>query len=193
VTLADCGEDWARCSTTATEPCFGDTGGPGIVQLGPDTVSKDPSPANGTWRLVAIPLGGAFDCSEIFWLDLTQPDVRGFIEGSSNPEGPTGGGTPPATTPPPTTTPRPQPPQTKLLKVRIDADNGTASFRFKGSGEVSGFRCALAGPGKKAKFRTCRSPKSYKNLAPGTYTFKVRAVGPGAADATPAKKKFTIH
>jgi hypothetical protein len=31
-----------------------------------------------------------------------------------------------------------------------------------------------------------------QKLKPGKYTFKVRAVGPGGTDPSPAKKKFTI-
>ena len=192
VTLAACGEAWARCSTTTTEPCFGDLGGPTIVQLGPDTVSKDPSPANGTWRLVAIPLGGSFDCTEVTYLDLTQPSVREFVMGSA-PEGGAGDNSP-APAPPSSPASTPPPPSTKLVKARIDRDKGTASFRFKGGGELTGFQCALASKArKKAKFKPCRSPKRFRGLAAGTYSFKVRAVGPGGPDATPAVKRFTIH
>jgi hypothetical protein len=55
VTLTGCSATPVRCSTTTTEPCSGDSGGPAIVQLGADTLSADPSPSNGTWRLVAMP------------------------------------------------------------------------------------------------------------------------------------------
>lgn len=180
-----------RCSTTTTEPCYGDIGGPVILQLGADTVSKDPSPENGTWRLVALPLGGTFDCTAIVYVDLTQPNIRAFIEDPDGEQPGTGSGNPAPPTPPsPTTIP---PPQTKLKKARIDAAEGKASFRFKGSGDLTGFQCALASQKrKKPKFRSCRSPKSYKKLAPGTYVFRVRAVGPGGPDATPAKKQFRI-
>lgn len=188
---AGCGEAGLLCSDTSTEPCFGDLGGPAIVQLGADTVGKDPTPENGTWRLVALPLGGTEDCTQIVYVDLTQPGIRAFIEDPGGEQPGTSGGNPAPPLPPP---PAPSsPPQTKLKQAQIDAGKGKASFRFKGSGKLTGFQCALAsGKRKKPKFRPCRSPKTYKKLAPGTYVFKVRAVGPGGPDATPAKKQFTI-
>ena len=194
VTLTEgCGETGLRCSTTTTEPCFGDIGGPVIVQLGADTVSKDPSPENGTWRLVAIPIAGTSDCTELLYADLTQPEIRAFIEAPDEVEQPSGGGNPAPPPSPPAPSPIP-PPQTKLKKAQIDAGKGTAGFRFKGSGNLAGFQCALASsPHKKAKFKSCRSPKRYRNLAPGNYTFQVRAIGPGGPDPTPAKKRFTIR
>lgn len=195
VTLADCGETGIRCSEGATGPCFGDVGGPAIVQLGADTVGKDPSPQNGTWRLVAVPIAGSAECDVSIYADLTQPSMRSFVEGSTDGEQPGAGGgaSGPAPSPPPPAASPALPPQTKLLKAQIDAETGSASFRFKGSGNLKGFQCALASSKrKKPKFRSCRSPKSYKKLAPGTYIFQVRAVGPGGPDATPAKKRFTI-
>lgn len=193
VTLqVNCGEPGFGCSETAAGPCFGDTGGPVIVQLGADTVSKDPSPENGTWRLVAIPVAGTSECDVSLYADLTQPGMRAFVEGTG--EGPpdSGGPSVPSTPSPPAPGPVP-PPQTKLLKARIDADQSRATFRFKGNGSLSGYQCALASNGrKKPRFKPCRSPKAYRNLAPGTYTFKVRAVGPGGPDLTPAKKRFAI-
>ncbi len=195
VTLAGCGETGVRCSEGATGPCFGDVGDPVIVQLGADTVSKDPSPENGAWRLVAIPVAGSEECDVGIYADLTEPGMRAFVEGSTDGEQPGSGGgaSGPAPSSPPPAASSALPPQTKLLKAQIDARKGSASFRFKGSGNLKGFQCALAsGKRKKPKFRSCRSPKSYRNLAPGSYTFKVRAVGPGGPDATPAKKRFTI-
>jgi len=193
VTLqAEAGETGLRFSNTSTEPCYGDIGDPVIVQVGADTVSKDPTPENGTWRLVALPLGGTSDCTENAYVDLTQPNIRAFIENPGGGAPGTGGGSPqPPSPPPPAPTP---PPQTKLTKARIDATKGKATLRFKGSGSISGFQCALASSKrKKPKFKPCRSPKTFRNLAPGAYTFKVRAVGPGGPDATPAKKHFAIR
>jgi hypothetical protein len=128
------------------------------------------------------------------YADLTEPSMRAFVEGPADGEQPgTGGGNPA----PPPSRPAPSPatpPQTKLQKAQIDAEKGSASFSFKGSGNLKGFQCALtSSKRKKPIFRFCRSPKSYKKLAPGTYTFKVRAVGPGGPDATPTKKRFTIR
>lgn len=181
-----------RCSSSAVKPCFGDIGGPVVVQLGTDTVSKDPSPENGSWRLVALPLGGPSDCSATVYVDLTQPSIRAFIEGTEGEQPGTGGNPAPAPSPLPASLPAA--PQTKLTKTRIDAEKGKATFRFKGAGQTTGFQCALvAGKGRKPKFRACRSPKTYGNLAPGSYAFKVRAVGPGGPDATPASRRFTIR
>ena len=81
-------------------------------------------------------------------------------------------------------------PTTKITKATIGA--ATATFRFKAVGVSTGFRCELKKAGAKAKFKSCPSHKTYSNLKPGSYTFEVEAVGPGGADPTPAKKRFTI-
>jgi hypothetical protein len=191
VTLeATCGAPGIRCSVTPTEPCSGDSGDPAIVQLGADTVSKDPSPANGTWRLVGIVVGGSSDCTFGAYADLTEPAMRAFV-GSSLDDPPVIPVS--AATPPPPAARSFPPPQTKLLKAQINPKQGSATFKFKGLGNLRGFQCALASSRQKPKFKACRSPKRYKNLAPGTYTFKVRALGPGGTDGSPAKKRFTLR
>ncbi len=86
----------------------------------------------------------------------------------------------------------PPPPNTKLAQARIDPKAGKATFKFKATGNSTGFQCALVAIHRKPKFRRCASPKTYKHLKPGSFTFKVRAVGPGGPDSTPAKKKFKI-
>lgn len=83
----------------------------------------------------------------------------------------------------------------------------TAAFSFKayeadGSGnatttETTGatFECELVGPGQTAGFTACTSPKSYANLADGSYTFSVKAsdtASPPNADATPEKFTWTV-
>jgi hypothetical protein len=45
---------------------------------------------------------------------------------------------------------------------------------------------------KKPKFASCSSPKSYKKLKKGPYTFRVRARNILGVDATPAVRKFKI-
>jgi hypothetical protein len=121
---------------------------------------------------------------------------------------PSGCSPPPASNtvspPPPPATVRPAAPGTTLKKAKIDSAKGTAAFTFSGSGAVSGFACELVRPvakatrsGKKPKpkkpsFAGCGSPKAYKNLKPGRYTFKVEATGPGGTDLTPALRKFKI-
>jgi hypothetical protein len=85
---------------------------------------------------------------------------------------------------------RPSPPNTKIAKAKINPSKGLATFTFTASGEKTGFQCALVTKHKKARFRHCSSPKTYKRLKPGNYTFEVRAVGAGGPDPSPAKKKF---
>jgi hypothetical protein len=106
--------------------------------------------------------------------------------------------------PPPPPPPAPGVPGTTLKKAKIDRSKGTTTFTFLGTGEVSGFVCELVRPapkgakgGEKAKrakpkFASCKSPQTYKPLAPGHYTFEVEATGAAGADPTPAKRKFSI-
>jgi hypothetical protein len=86
------------------------------------------------------------------------------------------------------------PPNTRLTRGRIRAQQGAASFRFRKVGVGKGFQCRLVriGAKRKPKFRKCRSPKRYRNLAPGRYRFEVRVIGKVAPDATPATKTFRI-
>ena len=59
--------------------------------------------------------------------------------------------------------------------------------------KATGFQCRLKRKGHGAKdFRKCSSPKTYKHLKAGRYTFTVRANGPGGKDPSPAKKNFKI-
>ncbi len=105
----------------------------------------------------------------------------------------------PTATPEPTATPQPEPSpagsgapalviDTKLVKAKITPGKRTATFTFANVNGARRFQCALTRKGKKARFASCASPKTYKKLARGTYTFQVRAVG----DATPATKRFKI-
>jgi hypothetical protein len=89
------------------------------------------------------------------------------------------------------------PPDTKITKAKVNDKTGKAKFSFKGTGDVTGFECALKKPkkpkngklaAKPAKFRSCSSPKKYQ-LKDGKSKFSVRAVGPGGKDPTPAKQK----
>jgi hypothetical protein len=83
-------------------------------------------------------------------------------------------------------------PNTKIAKAKINSSKGEATFKFTASGKKTGFQCALVKPRNKAKFKKCSSPKTYKRLKAGKYTFEVRAVGAGGTDRSPAKKKFRI-
>ncbi len=84
-------------------------------------------------------------------------------------------------------------PDTTIGKVRINQKKRAATFNFKSVGAATGFQCALlAKKSKQPKFKKCKSPKTYKGLKPGKYTFEVRALGAAGPDTTPAKKKFKI-
>jgi hypothetical protein len=79
-------------------------------------------------------------------------------------------------------------PGTVLEKAKIKGR--TAKFRFGATeGPATRFECKLDAK----SWRTCSSPVTYKHLKAGRHAFRVRAVGAGGADATPALRKFKIH
>src|SRR4051794_5013178 len=89
----------------------------------------------------------------------------------------------------------PQRPNTRISKAKISAAQGKATFRFRSSGAgASGFQCELKKKvkHKRAKFKSCKSPKTYRHLSAGRYTFEVRALAAGGADPTPARRSFRI-
>jgi hypothetical protein len=78
-------------------------------------------------------------------------------------------------------------PDTVLGKATIKGR--TAKFRFGAAGRATtGFECKLDAK----KWSGCASPRTYKHLKPGRHALRVRAVGPGGTDATPALRKFKI-
>jgi Big-like domain-containing protein/List-Bact-rpt repeat protein len=84
------------------------------------------------------------------------------------------------------------PPNTRLAKSKVNSKKRTATFAFKAVGVATGFKCALARNGARLAFHGCASPKGYRRLRRGKYTFAVKALNGALADPTPAKKKFTI-
>jgi hypothetical protein len=82
-------------------------------------------------------------------------------------------------------------PGTKVTKAKISSKHQQATFSFKAIGTATGFQCALVKQ-PKATFKPCESPKTYKHLKRGKYTFEVRAFNAAGAEPTPAKKSFTI-
>lgn len=66
----------------------------------------------------------------------------------------------------------------------------TAKFKFT-TGHATGAQCALTKSSGQPHYSACTSPKTYKNLAKGSYTFYVRAVGPGGTSA-PAKHAIGV-
>jgi CSLREA domain-containing protein len=75
---------------------------------------------------------------------------------------------------------------TKAPKAK--STSTTARFKFKSNEAGSKFQCKL----DKGRFKTCRSPKTYKKLKPGKHVFKVRASDKAGNVGKPAKRKFTI-
>ncbi len=84
------------------------------------------------------------------------------------------------------------PPDTDMTRVKINSKRHRATFRFKTVGTTKRIQCALVRGKAAPKFTSCKSPKTYKNLKRGNYTFEVRAVGRAGPDATPAIRKFRI-
>jgi hypothetical protein len=66
----------------------------------------------------------------------------------------------------------------------------TAKFGFV-TKHATGAQCALARGSAAPNFLACTSPKPYTGLAKASYTFSVRAVGPGGTSA-PAHHSFSI-
>ncbi len=86
-----------------------------------------------------------------------------------------------------------RPPNTKITRDRISTKKGKAKFNFTAKGRADGFKCELRRKHHAAKkFKGCHSPKTYRHLKHGSYTFEVRAIGPGGPDPTPAKQRFAV-
>ena len=89
-------------------------------------------------------------------------------------------------------------PKTRLVFELISSRNRTAKFKFKATGESTGFRCALVLlPTRKhaktpsPKYVACGSTKTFKHLKIGKYVLYVRAVGPGGTKS-PIVYRFKI-
>ena len=95
---------------------------------------------------------------------------------------------------PMTTTP-PKLAATKITKTAISSKHRQAKFSFEAIGSAAGFQCALVKqrPNHRAapSFSSCRSPKSYRDLKPGSYTFGVRALN-ATGHGPAATKRFKI-
>jgi hypothetical protein len=73
------------------------------------------------------------------------------------------------------------PPAAKITRAKIGSQHGAAIFSFKAIGSATGFQCALVTRREhhkqpKPHFSSCKSPKTYKHLKSGKYTFEVRAL-----------------
>jgi hypothetical protein len=88
------------------------------------------------------------------------------------------------------------PPAAKITRAKIGSQHGAAIFSFKAIGSATGFQCALVTRREhhkqpKPHFSSCKSPKTYKHLKSGKYTFEVRALS-AASHGTAAGKSFNI-
>ena len=103
----------------------------------------------------------------------------------------------PEPSPTPTPTPSPIPtttkPSVKLKHMKVTHRRGKVRFVFSAGSGASRFQCALAKTRHKLRYRHCSSPVTYRDLRPGRYVFKVRAVGPEGAKATPVTRKFKLR
>jgi hypothetical protein len=90
-------------------------------------------------------------------------------------------------------------PKTRLLKETVSSRRHTATFRFTATGDWTRFQCALIRlPTRKGaktpspRYSSCGSPKTFTHLKAGRYRLRVRAVGPGGADKSPAVYGFRM-
>ena len=88
------------------------------------------------------------------------------------------------------------PPPVKITEAKISAKRHRVIFTFKALTAASWFQCALIKRTKhitppKPHFLGCMSPKTYKHLKAGKYTFEVRALNAHGRGKL-AEKNFTI-
>lgn len=100
----------------------------------------------------------------------------------------------PCPVPPPRDT---SPPNTTIVKgVPSKTDKTQVKFKFTSNEPGSSFECSLKGKGLDQaikQFVACKSPRKYKHLGEGKYTFEVRATdAAGNVDPSPAKDKFQV-
>ena len=97
--------------------------------------------------------------------------------------------TPIPTVDPPVNPPDTTAPETSFRRQPTRTGPEHSHFAFRSSEPGSTFRCSL----DKAAFRSCKSPKDYRNLDKGKHVFRVAAVdSSGNVDPTPARLKFRI-
>ncbi len=65
----------------------------------------------------------------------------------------------------------------------------SAKFSFSCTASSCTYKCSLDG----AAYKSCSSPKSYKNLVPGGHLFVVKATAAGKTDKTPASFNWMIN
>lgn len=114
-----------------------------------------------------------------------------IVAGATNVSGPTLTSSTPEVTITPSGTGQISP-RVKISAAKISSKHHTATFTFKAVGQATGFQCAIVKQKQsKVTFSSCRSPKLYKQLKAGKYTFEVRSVRAGI-HGLPVGKRFTI-
>jgi FG-GAP repeat len=88
-------------------------------------------------------------------------------------------------------------PITRISRARIRPAAGSAVFSFKAVGSHTGFQCALIKSAAhrrrpRPSFSRCRSPRAYRHLGSGHYTFLARAVDRSSFTGNPASRSFGI-
>jgi alpha-tubulin suppressor-like RCC1 family protein len=100
-----------------------------------------------------------------------------------------------------------RPKGTRITKVEIKRRKRLARFSFSAPGAITGYECMLVRKAlrrrgaksskkrkpRKPRFSPCSSPRRYRNLKPGRYVFRVRALDILGPDARPAKRKFKLR
>jgi alpha-tubulin suppressor-like RCC1 family protein len=88
---------------------------------------------------------------------------------------------------------------TRITRAKVRRRSHTATFSFTAPGAITGFQCQLVRPRRKhhrrrkARFRPCVTPRRYRHLKAGRYTFRVRALDILGADPAPARRKFKFR
>jgi hypothetical protein len=88
-----------------------------------------------------------------------------------------------------TCSPTTPPSGTKITSHKVSGRTATFAFSAK---HATGYECSLVKAGHASRFSSCASPKHYKALKAGKYTFAVRGVNAKGVDKHPATTKFTI-
>jgi DNA-binding beta-propeller fold protein YncE len=147
-----------------------------------------------SWTLNGAPLSGATSTT----VTAAAPGQYACVETAANAAGSTSQASVAATVasvPPPPTPVKVKLATTKITKTTISSKHRQAKFSFKAIGTATGFQCALVKqkPHHRvtAVFSSCRSPKTYRNLKNGSYTFEVRALN-AAGHGPAATKSFKI-
>jgi hypothetical protein len=86
------------------------------------------------------------------------------------------------------TTTASQPPDTTITGGSTGKVTPDVSFTFSASEGGASFECAIDA----SSYSSCTSPRSYEGLAEGSHTFKVRAMGSGGTDPTPAERTVNV-